>query len=634
MIPKGRLALDWMGKDLSLVPSEQGKYGYTWVETQDPRASEVRRLETVEHVGDTGDGGSHDNLLITGESGDALRALVRVPELADRYRGKVKLVYIDPPFNTSQTFEHYEDSLEHSVWLTMMRDRLVLIKELLHKDGSVWVHLDDAEVHRMRCVLDEVFGAHHFLGEITWEKRVSRENRAAFSDADDTILVYGNKTPTEWKAVRNKLPRTSLGKNPDNDPRGPWDSIPFSAQGHRPNQMYSITTPTGVVHEPPRGRCWGAVEVAYKELLEQDKIYFPRGGDGRPRVKQFVAEAEGLVPSTLWLAAEVGDNDSAKKQIMEMFPDVRAFDTPKPERLLQRVLHIGSDPGDIVLDCFGGSGTTAAVAHKMGRSWVTAELLPGTVETFTRPRLERVVAGADPSGITTTTERTSAEEIDLPEGMTPDQAVAFRSSLRKVAQSADGIEVDVVAKMAGLVKELDKADVLPFVDAEKREFVRLLDKLGTVAEPIDVTADAVKAWTAATKTSQVTSTHWHGGGGFDVAVVAPSMYQIADDGEVELSPAARHDEFSSAIAGQLGYRITPADPVFAGVKGRMRLAVIDGVMDEHAVRLVVSRLEERQKVMVVAKASTAEAEALLRELSPGSRFKNAPAGLFGKGTVA
>lgn len=397
MEPSGRLELTWANKHLRLISDPEG--GYEWVDPADPRVSDVRLLHEVDTVGDGAPDGV--NLLIEGDALHALTALNRIPELAKRYAGQVRLVYIDPPFNTGQAFAHYDDNLEHSVWLSMLRDRLVQLKPLLAPNGSIWVHLDDAEVHRCRVVMDEVLGSSSFVASIAWQKRTSRENRAAFASMQDTVLVYAVGGPTRFRDHRNRLGRPDGAfTNPDGDPRGPWVSVPFTAQGHRANQMYKITTPTGIVHDPPPGRCWGRVESEYLRALDEGRVHFPDGGNGRPRLKKYEFEDEGLVPETLWLASAVGTNDDAKRHIMSLFPGLDAFATPKPEGLLERIIHISTNPGDIVLDCFAGSGTTAAVAHKMGRRWVTSEREPETVSTFTRPRLEKVVKGEDPGGIT------------------------------------------------------------------------------------------------------------------------------------------------------------------------------------------------------------------------------------------
>jgi adenine-specific DNA-methyltransferase len=400
--PRGRLELTWTNKHLALLRNEDRTY--EWVPPSDFRVAEVRLLRDagatgeVHHERDR----SKDNLLIRGDALNGLGSLIELPEFAREYLGRVKLAYIDPPFNTGEAFAQYEDNLEHSIWLTMMRDRLRQIEKLLAPDGSVWVHLNDDEVHYAKVVMDEVFGRRNFVASIVWQKRTSRENRAAFGSAHDYILVYSPAGPTGWRDVRNRLMRNSAKPtNPDNDPRGPWVSQPFSAQGFRKNQMYDIVTPTGVVHQPPKGRCWAATEPEYLRLRDVEKrIYFPRGGNGRPRVKEFEPDLKPLVPMTWWPAAEVGDTEESKKEILDLFPDVDPFDTPKPERLMERIIHIATNPGEIVLDCFAGSGSTAAVAHKTGRRWVAVESERDTLETFTGPRLEKVVAGDDPGGIT------------------------------------------------------------------------------------------------------------------------------------------------------------------------------------------------------------------------------------------
>ncbi len=344
-----------------------------------------RLLEGVPTL-DGGDG-SASNMLIQGDNLDALKALLPY------YKGAVKCIYIDPPYNTRSAFEHYDDNLEHSQWLAMIYPRLVLLRDLLAEDGSIWVSIDDNEGHYLKVIMDEVFGRRNFLAEIIWQKRTSRENRAAIGLAHDTVLAYGKTPPVQWKAIRNPLPPNLNGfSNPDADSRGPWRSIPFSAQGYRLNQMYVIEGPNGERHEPPRGRCWGATEEVFRRYEAESRVYFPRDGAGRPRIKQFAGEEAGLVPMSLWLAEDVGTNEESKREILSLFDDETPFGTPKPERLMQRILHIASNPGDLVLDSFLGSGTTAAVAHKMGRRWIGIEM-GDHAETHCKPRLDKVIAG-------------------------------------------------------------------------------------------------------------------------------------------------------------------------------------------------------------------------------------------------
>jgi len=282
-----------------------------------------------------------------------------------------------------------------------MGERLVLIRELLAPDGSIWVHLDDAEMAYCKVLMDEVFGRANFVATIVWQKRYSRENRSALGSVHDSILVYA-PMGGDWKKVRNRLTREGAKeyRNPNRDPRGPWRIVPLTAQGFRPNQMYVITAANGKEHHPPKGRCWGMIEENFLKLQAGGKIRFGVDGNGQPGVIRYFDEDEGLVPWTWWPHDEVGHNDESKKEMLGLFSDEEAFSTPRPERLLERIIHIATNPNDIVVDAFAGSGTTAAVAHKMGRRWVTAELSENTADTFTKPRLEKVVKGEDPGGIT------------------------------------------------------------------------------------------------------------------------------------------------------------------------------------------------------------------------------------------
>ena len=334
-----------------------------------------------------------DNRLIHGDNLLALKALEQ------EFTGKVKCIFIDPPYNTGSAFEHYDDGIEHSLWLSLIRERLELLWRLLSDDGSLWITIDDNEAHYLKVLCDEVFGRAAFVMNIIWQKRTSRENRAAIGSAHDHLLLYAKAGAVGWKSTRNLLPSNEDGYgNPDNDARGPYRSIPFSAQGYRPNQMYKIRTPTGLDLDPPKGRCWAATEPVFLNYLKEGRVYFPKGGDGRPRIKQYAGEEKGLVPMSIWMAADAGDNEAAKKEILELFPDQEPFGTPKPERLLKMVIEVATNPGELVLDSFAGSGTTGAVAHKAGRRWIMVEL-GDHCDTLIVPRLKQVVDGTDTGGI-------------------------------------------------------------------------------------------------------------------------------------------------------------------------------------------------------------------------------------------
>jgi adenine-specific DNA-methyltransferase len=403
--PHGRLELTWTNKDLRLLATEDGSY--EWVRPSDFRVAEVHLLHEVERVGELDPSGV-DNLLIRGDALNGLTSVFELPEFRSHYAGKIQLAYLDPPFNRQVAFEHYPDALEHSVWLTMMRDRLRQIRSLLSPTGSVWVHCDDSEQAYLKVLMDEVFLRPNFVAAIIWQKRYSRDNRPAIGTVHDYILVY-SPMGGDWKHVRNRIAREDKRvraqyRNPNNDPRGRWRPIPMDAQGFRQNQMYEVVTPAGVVHRPPKGRCWSMLEERYLELRSQGGIYFGKDGRGRPNVIRYLDEDEGLVPWTWWPSEEVGHTDEAKKEILALFPDVEPFDTPKPERLMHRIIQIATKPNEVVLDCFAGSGTTAAVAQKMGRRWITMEMLPTVLDTFALPRLRRVVVGDEPGGVTETTD--------------------------------------------------------------------------------------------------------------------------------------------------------------------------------------------------------------------------------------
>jgi adenine-specific DNA-methyltransferase len=257
-----------------------------------------------------------DNQLIFGDNLLALKALEQ------EYTGKVKCVFIDPPYNTGSAFTHYDDGVEHSIWLSLMRDRLEIIRRLMSADGSLWITIDDNEAHYLKVICDEIFGRANFVANIVWQKRTSRENRAAIGSAHDHLLLYAKSGALKWKDARNTLPSNEDGfANPDGDRRGPWRSIPFSAQGFRPNQMYDIIAPSGAVLAPPKGRCWAATEPVFKQHVADDRVYFPNNGTGRPRIKQFLGEQGGLVPMTWWDASTFGDNETSKKEILALFPD-------------------------------------------------------------------------------------------------------------------------------------------------------------------------------------------------------------------------------------------------------------------------------------------------------------------------
>lgn len=366
-----------------------------WLNDQEARRASGRVSYRLIEVDAALSYGSQDNenMLIQGDNLDALKALLPY------YAGQVKCIYIDPPYNTQSAFEHYDDNLEHSTWLSMMYPRLELLRELLSDEGSIWVSIDDNEGHYLKVLLDEVFGRNNFIAHVVWQKTYTRENRTDISTVHDTILAYG-KNREIWKGIRNPLQASDEQleryANPDNDPRGPWASLPAHAKaekGRRQAQFFTITTPSGREIDPPPGRCWLYTEPRYAEMVADNRIWFGENGNNVPRVKKFLTEVQsGLVPSSLWLYSEVGTTGTAKAEITALFPGKVPFSTPKPEQLVERIIHISTNSGDLVLDSFLGSGTSAAVAQKMGRRWIGIEMGDHAI-THCVPRLKKVVEG-------------------------------------------------------------------------------------------------------------------------------------------------------------------------------------------------------------------------------------------------
>ena len=576
---KQLLELTWFNKDKALIPSEEGRYAYEWVDPKDPRYCETRTLVVDEVV--TGEQSpkeegtqyseradldpAEDNLLISGESGDVLEALTRVPELREKYLGKVKCIYIDPPFNTAQTFANYEDNLEHSVWLTMMRDRLVHLRKLLSDDGSIWVHLDDVENHRMRALMDEVFGSGNFVAEVMWKHTAQATNNTSLiSNNHNTITVYARR---KSQIPKLHLPREDWHnrayRNPDGDPKGPWRSGDVRNPGYRPTLKYPLETPSGRIIDPPENG-WRWSQDTLQQKIDSGEIVF---SDDQTRIirKIYLADQPGRTPEDVWLQDEVGGTREANSEIKTLFPGESPFSTPKPERLLERVIRLASNPGDVVLDVFAGSGTTAAVAQKMGRRWVTCELVEDTFNRFTRPRLEKVVNNEDQGGISIQKpERVDATEEGLPDGLSPEDAQKFNSALNKVLAANPELKTEAV----------------------------------------------VKALKTATKTkNQKGVVNWRGGGGFTVAHLAPQCFDYVPElGLVTLTESATGATLVNSVAANLNFSLTPDNRHFDGKRGSMFLKVVEGRLDQDKTEELLAHLNEGEGVTLAA-----------TELEPGVR---------------
>lgn len=324
--------------------------------------------------------------------------LAVLDSLGDTLTGRVKCVYIDPPYNNAEVYRHYDDRLGRRVWLDRMTHRMKALREVLSLDGSLWVSIDDSELHNLRQIGDEVFGPENFISSVVWNHRKTRENRRPFSTNHEYILCFA-KNAEAFKRSRNLLAAppeiVSRYRNPDKDPRGAWQSVSANVQdGHATkSQFYTLVAPNGRLHRAPKGRCWVYNKPKMEAEIKAGRIYFGRDGNAVPRLKKYLSEAKiGVAPSTLWMADEVGTTDSAKKHLMALLTKEAVFDTPKPEALVHRILYIASNPGDLVLDAYLGSGTTAAVAMKMGRDFLGIEQGPH-IGTHCVKRLQAVHEG-------------------------------------------------------------------------------------------------------------------------------------------------------------------------------------------------------------------------------------------------
>jgi adenine-specific DNA-methyltransferase len=409
----------------------------------------------------------------------------------------------------------------------MMRDRLLAIKTLLSPDGSVWVHCDDGEQAYLKVMMDEVFGRENFVGVVLWIRRNDPRNTARHMSADHDYLVIYAKELNRCRF--NQLPRTdamtSAYSNPDGDARGPWRRGDLAARNYYSQGLYPITTPSGrVIEGPPSGSYWRVSQNRLAELAADNRIYWGPAGNSRPYLKRFLSEvSEGRVPGSVWSPEEVGFVRNGKEEVRRLLDGREPFSTPKPERLLNRLITIATDLGDVVLDCFLGSGTTSAVAHKLGRRWIGVEWSSDTLDDFAIPRMTKVVEGQDPGGITKSVE-------------------------------------------------------------------------------------------------------WKGGGGFRVLEVAPSMFSEVD-GHVFLSDWASDQQLAEATAAQLHFEFRP-DPPFSGRKGRSRLAVVDGLINESVVRLLVGALQDGETVVVCGTAVDPKADEALKTLRPGSAVRKIPQSLL------
>ena len=479
---------------------------------------------------------------------------------------------IDPPYNTGAAFSHYDDNLEHSTWLSLMRPRLELLRDLLSDDGSIWISIDDDEGHYLKIICDEIFGRNNFIATCIWEKKFSPQNDAKkMSDSHDFILVYA-KNKEGWSP--KLLPRTeemdSRYTNPDNDPRGPWTSSDFTARTYSASTDYPITTPGGRVVTPTKSRSWISSREEFEKLVADNRIWFGEKGNNVPRKKTFLSEVQvGVVPVTTWRFEEVGSTQDAKKEVKVLIPN-DPFPTPKPERLVKRILTIATDENDLVLDSFLGSGTTAAVAHKMNRRWIGIEM-GDHAYSHCKIRLDKVIDGSDQGGVSISKEYHALVDDDLDE------------------------------------LDLDIEDV--------KSFNRVLNKIGKETDIIPT--DLLKLLRSKTKLKKIKKKSvWSGGGGYRFYELAPTLINEDSFGEPVINKEYSPEMLASAVALHEGYTYEPSDELFwKQSKGNEKsfLFVTTRFIDQDYLARIKETMQDDEFLIIACKSYEAACE---------SQFKN------------
>ena len=503
-----------------------------------------------------------ENMIIHGDNLLALKAL------ESKYAGQVKCIYIDPPYNTGKAFENYDDNLEHSIWLSLMKPRLEILRTLLSDYGSIWISIDSDECHYLKILCDEVFGRKNFIDEVIWQRSYSPINlKKTISRSHDIILVYAKNLDDTF--VLNKLPRSaeanSRYKNPDNDPRGVWKTSDLSVGPAVESNIYEITTPSGRKVLPPKGRSWVLSQERFNEFVKDNRIWFGKGGNNVPAIKKYMSEVrDGIVAMTLWTRAEVGDSQEAKKEIKALnFENL--FDTPKQERLIERIITLATNEGDLVLDSFLGSGTTCAVAQKMNRRYIGVEL-GDHAYTHCKVRLDKVISGEDKGGISVSKEYYDLKEDDL--------------------------------------KDLD-------LDMEEvKSFNKVLNKIGKETDliPKDILKDVKRK----TRTQKVKSELiWQGGGAYRFYELAPSLINEDDFGEYVINKDYNADMLAAAVALHEGFEYNPDSEVFwkqSKANESSYLFVTTRYLNESYLDSIISTMEEDEYLIIACKSFDGEIE--------------------------
>ncbi|CAM3134953.1 site-specific DNA-methyltransferase [Streptobacillus ratti] len=543
------------------------KLELTWIGKEEKIKVEPRILIENPELSNIKNDSNTENMIIHGDNLLVLKALEK------EYTGKIKCIYIDPPYNTGSAFEHYDDNLEHSTWLNLMKPRLEILRNLLSDDGSIWISIDADESHYLKVLCDELFGRNNFVDEVIWQRSYSPINlKKTLSRSHDTILVYAKNKTADFSL--NKLPRSaeanSRYSNPDNDSRGVWKSSDLSVGPAIERNIYEITTPSGRKVMPPSGYSWRLSKERFAEFVEDNRIWFGEMGNNVPSIKRFLSEVkDGVVAMTLWHLSDVGHTQDAKKEIKALELG-SVFDTPKQERLIERILTLATNENDLVLDSFLGSGTTCAVAQKMNRRYIGIEMGEHAY-THCKVRMDKVIDG-DQGGI----------------------------SIKKEVFALENSEL---AKL-----DFDVNDI--------KIFNKVLDKLGKETEiiPKELLC-GIKNMTKVTKIKS--ESVWQGGGAYRFYELAPTLITRDFFDEEIINPDYNPEMLSAAVALHEGYHYKPSSEIFwkqSYGSENSYLFVTTNHIDSAYVSKIKETMEEKEFLLIACQSFEERATHLFKNI--------------------
>lgn len=543
-----KLELTWIGKDKKIQVEPR-------ILVENPELSNIKNDENTE------------NMIIHGDNLLALKVLEK------NYRGKIKCIYIDPPYNTGSAFKHYIDSFEHSMWLSLMKPRLEILRNLLSDDGSIWISIDADESHYLKVLCDEIYGRNNFIDEIIWQRAYSPINlKKTLSRSHDCILVYAKNKTAEF--TLNRLPRSSEANsrysNPDNDSRGVWKSSDLSVGPAVKSNIYEIITPSGRSVYPPKGYSWRLSKSRFEEFVKDNRIWFGESGNNVPSIKRFLSEVkDGIVAMTLWTRDEVGDSQEGKREIKSL--ELGAiFDTPKQERLIERILILATNENDFILDSFLGSGTTCAVAQKMNRKYIGIEI-GDHIYTNCKVRLDKVI---------------------------------------------DGEQGGISIKKESFELENETLQQFDFPIEDLKKFNKILGTLGKETDliPSDILKNIKKATKIVKNKKKV---NWQGGGAYRFYELAPPLITKDFFNKEIINSEYNPEMLSISVALHEGYVYNPSNEFFwkqsKGIENSY-LFVTTNYIDSNYVSKIKETMEENEFLLIACESFEESAKYLFKNI--------------------